>query len=138
MSILSQKVFYAIHALLIMANQKSSEPIQIKEIVNVCKLSLKYMELVFSVLKKAGFVQSIRGSRGGYRLIKPLDQIFISDLVILFDGPLQLLSKSPFFSADLADFFVQKQAVFNQHLHLSLKELYTHQQKGQTVLNYSI
>lgn len=135
---LSQKVFYAVHALLILADQKNATPIQIKEIANICDLSLKYLETVFSQLKKAGIVQSIRGSKGGYFLIKSIDQIMLDDLMLLFDGPLKLLSDSTFFSSDLNAFLDCKQSQLQVHLQISLEQLYLHQHKNNNVLNYSI
>jgi len=49
--------------------------------------------LLMNVLKQlaaAGFVESVRGAHGGYRLAKPLERISLADVVEAMEGPVRL------------------------------------------------
>jgi len=51
------------------------------------------MALLMNVLKQLaaeGFVESVRGARGGYRLARPLEQINLADVVEAMEGPVRL------------------------------------------------
>ena len=45
-------------------------PVRIKDIAERQQISDKYLEQIVSSLNKAGFVKSLRGPQGGYRLTK--------------------------------------------------------------------
>jgi FeS assembly SUF system regulator len=45
---------------------------------------------VLKALAGAGLVASQRGARGGYRLLRPLDDIAIADVITAVDGPIAL------------------------------------------------
>lgn len=45
---------------------------------------------VLKALSAAGLVLSQRGARGGYRLIRPLETISVSDVIAAIDGPIAL------------------------------------------------
>ena len=55
-----------------------------KTVEEICLVELipgQYAYKILKQLERAGFVQSIRGRYGGYRLAKPLDTITIYDIV---------------------------------------------------------
>jgi Rrf2 family protein len=62
-------------AMLAMALAEPGELISINQIGEQTALSESYLEQIFSLLKKAGLVESVRGNKGGYRLSVPADQI---------------------------------------------------------------
>jgi len=45
---------------------------------------------VLKALSAAGYVESVRGARGGYRLARPPEEITIADLVRAVEGPVRL------------------------------------------------
>jgi FeS assembly SUF system regulator len=45
---------------------------------------------VLKALTAGGLVASQRGARGGYRLLRPLDDIAIADVIAAIDGPIAL------------------------------------------------
>jgi len=49
-------------------------------------ISAKYADVIVSDLKKAGLVRAIRGSKGGYLLARPADQIQVIDVLRSVDG----------------------------------------------------
>ncbi|MDR2903807.1 MAG: Rrf2 family transcriptional regulator [Clostridiales bacterium] len=47
-----------------------------------------YLEQIIAILKKAGFVKSIRGAQGGYILNKPSNEITVGDILRALEGSL--------------------------------------------------
>jgi FeS assembly SUF system regulator len=45
---------------------------------------------VLKILAQSGLVEGLRGAKGGYRLVKPLPDIKLSEVVVAFDGPIAL------------------------------------------------
>ena len=64
-----------------MALEYGKEPLQAKTIAEREDISAKYLEQLISMLKKAGFVRSIRGPRGGYVLAKSPSEISMKDVI---------------------------------------------------------
>ena len=84
---LSTRTRYGLRAILELAENTAAGPLQLKVIARRQDISVKYLEQLMAVLKAAGLVRSIRGSRGGYTLAKPPDQITLSDIVHCLEGP---------------------------------------------------
>ncbi len=89
---LSAKGRYALAATTSMAAQHNgNEYITLISISEKLSISKIYLEQVFSLLKHAGIVNSIKGSQGGYQLSKPPKQITVYDILSaietsLFEG----------------------------------------------------
>jgi len=66
--------------------------IQLGEIANRQKISLKYLEQIIRPLKKAGFVKSFRGAKGGHILNKPPGEVTVGEVVSLLEGGKTLVS----------------------------------------------
>ncbi len=45
---------------------------------------------VLKLLGQAGLVEGLRGARGGYRLLRPLDRLSLSEVIVAVDGPIAL------------------------------------------------
>ncbi len=73
----SSKGKYAVRFLLDLAVNDTGEYIPLKVISARQELSEKFLEQTSSILCKAGFVKSIRGSNGGYKLAKRPEQYTI-------------------------------------------------------------
>lgn len=85
---LSTKARYAVRAMVELALSYDGEPVKLKTIAEKQDLSIKYLEQVMNPLRVNGFVSTQKGSRGGYRLIKPPDQITLYDLIYAVEGSL--------------------------------------------------
>jgi Rrf2 family protein len=84
---LSAKVEYAILALIELAgvwNQK--KPITVSEIATRQPIPDRYLEHIFTMLRRGGLVQSQRGAKGGYILIREPWKISVSEVINLVDG----------------------------------------------------
>lgn len=67
---ISTKGRYAVRLLLDIAMNDAVEPVRLKDTAERQDISMKYLEQIISILVRAGFVKSIRGPQGGYRLMK--------------------------------------------------------------------
>ena len=85
---LSTRSRYGVRALLELALNYNKGPLQIKIIAEREKISNKYLEQLISVLKTSGLVLSVRGPKGGYVLAKPPEEINLSDVFVVLEGPL--------------------------------------------------
>ncbi|SFK90024.1 Rrf2 family transcriptional regulator [Falsiroseomonas stagni] len=45
---------------------------------------------VLKMLAQSGLVEGLRGARGGYRLLRPLSSLPLSDVIVAIDGPIAL------------------------------------------------
>lgn len=85
---ISTKGRYAVDVMLDMALNNTGEYITLKTIAERQGLSGKYLEQIISVLNKAGFVRSIRGSQGGYKLTRAPEQYTLGMILRLLEGSL--------------------------------------------------
>ncbi len=88
---ISTKIRYGTRAMLELASRYGEGPIELKEVAKKENISLKYLEQVIIPLRTAGFVKSVRGSKGGYSLAKPPSKINLNDLVEILEGPVNLI-----------------------------------------------
>lgn len=84
----STKGRYALRIMLDLAVHNSGELVPLKDIAKRQGISIKYMEQIISPLAKAGFVQSLRGSSGGYRLSRDPSEYTAGEILKVMEGPL--------------------------------------------------
>lgn len=73
-----------------LAKRYHQGPIQIGEIAKRQDVSVKYLEQLIIPLKKAKFIRSIRGPKGGHMLAKSPDGISVGDIVRVLEGGINL------------------------------------------------
>lgn len=81
---LSTKVRYGLRSLIAL-EQGKDEIIAINQIAKEQEISQNYLENIFVELKKAGIIESIKGAKGGYRLIVDPNDISIVDIMEMLD-----------------------------------------------------
>ncbi|NMA49027.1 MAG: Rrf2 family transcriptional regulator [Tissierellia bacterium] len=95
---LSKKSEYSCLALMYLSKHYNSKLVTILEISVENKIPKKYLEQILIQLKNAGYVKSIRGTSGGYKLAKQPSEISLAEILRLIDGPLAPVdSASKFF-----------------------------------------
>ncbi len=72
---------YALRVMLDLAQHPEEGFISLKTIADRQQVSMKYLELIVSNLKKAGLVESTRGKEGGYRLNQPPSCYRVGDIL---------------------------------------------------------
>ena len=87
---LSKKGEYAIRALIDigLAHELGRPLLQTRELAEKEQISPKFLEQIMLGLKQEGFLASVRGKFGGYRLARPAAEIVIGNVVRKIEGPL--------------------------------------------------
>jgi Rrf2 family protein len=84
---LSAKVEYALLALLELANHYGDKtPTTMSDISAKHPIPERYLEQILSSLRRAGVLQSQRGSKGGFILTREPRQLTLLEVVIMLDG----------------------------------------------------
>lgn len=84
---MSTKGRYGLKAISELVMQESTNtPLPIAAIAERTELSELYLEQIFSKLKKAGLVESVRGSQGGYLLGRNSKDITVGQVLRVLEG----------------------------------------------------
>ncbi len=116
----SLKSHYALLALSYLAQLKNANLVQLSDIATAHDIPTKYLEQVLSVLRQGGFIQSLRGAKGGYQLLKDPTEIIVRDVFETVLGDTQIESKIK--DSVLEPFWIQLIADSSQLLNYSLDE----------------
>lgn len=84
---LSRKAEYALHALMYVASVNGHHHASINEIAQNAKIPREYLAKVLKGLTNAGFLNSVRGVNGGYKLAKAKEKISFLDILEATQGP---------------------------------------------------
>jgi Rrf2 family protein len=85
---LSSRSEYALLALVYLGRQTPEQHTSVEKIAQAQAIPPKFLEQILLTLKRGGYLASLKGQRGGYRLAKAADTITIAEIVRLLDGPL--------------------------------------------------
>jgi Rrf2 family protein len=85
---LSKKAKYAIKALLALADRDPDEPMRIADLARREQIPPKFLELILLGLRNQGILRSRKGKGGGYLLARDPKDIYLGQIVRMFDGPL--------------------------------------------------
>lgn len=88
---LSKKTKYGIKALTYLARQENRNPVQIATISKSENISLKFLESILLTLRKNGFLSSKKGKGGGYYLLKDPQDIKMSSVMRILEGPIAMV-----------------------------------------------
>ena len=80
---------YAIRALYHLAFHRPGQATQAKEIAEVQKIPLRFLEQILQDLRRAGVIEARRGPRGGYALARSPAEISMADVLRAVRGPLE-------------------------------------------------
>ncbi|MCY6372310.1 RrF2 family transcriptional regulator [Clostridium ganghwense] len=89
---LSTKGRYGVRAMVDLAIHYGEVPVSIKSIAERQGISESYLEQLFSPLRKAKLIKSIRGAQGGYVLNKEPKDITAADVIAVLEGPIEISS----------------------------------------------
>lgn len=89
MNLINRNVDYAVRALVFMskANKPTVSVTQMQSAVGVAR---PFLRKILQKLHKAGVLQAVKGKGGGFTLARAPENITLSDLVAVLQGPLKL------------------------------------------------
>ena len=85
---ISTKGRYALRFMLDLAIYGGVEYVSLREISTRQDISLKYLEQIVALFNKNGFLRSVRGPQGGYKLAKATKEYTIGDILRTTEGAL--------------------------------------------------
>jgi Rrf2 family protein len=77
-----------------MARHHHEGPLQLGEIAKRQDISVKYLEQIIIPLKKAQYITSLRGRKGGHMLNKPPTEISVGEIVAVLEKTTTLVDCS--------------------------------------------
>jgi Rrf2 family cysteine metabolism transcriptional repressor len=99
----STKAEYGVRVMVELARRAGENPDGAESVVPLAEIAehdgmpLAYLEHLVARLRKAGLIDSRRGSRGGYMLARPAEQITMAEVVEALEGsiaPIECISQS--------------------------------------------
>ena len=90
--LISTKGRYALRVLVDLTQQKSTDPVPLRDIAARQEISEKYLESILKILVKNKLVAGSRGKGGGYLLLKAPDEINLRDVLHITEGSLAPVS----------------------------------------------
>ncbi len=90
---ISTKGRYGLRAMVDMAVYSAGDHISLKSIAERQNISEGYLEQVFSTLRKAGLINSIKGSQGGYALADSPENIAVGAVLRALEGNLSVIDE---------------------------------------------
>jgi len=90
---ISTKGRYGLRALLDLAVHSQGEHVPLSNIAERQNISENYLEQVFSALRKAGIINSVKGAQGGYVLADQAEKIKVGTILRVLEGDLSVANE---------------------------------------------
>lgn len=84
----SKKSEYGLRALLELTRVYNQQALRRSDIAESQHVPMGFLETILLELKRAGILASRPGAQGGYRLIKPPEDVSLGQVIRILDGPL--------------------------------------------------
>jgi len=88
---LSKKTKYGLKALVFLAKQAGEGPVPIGRISESENISQKFLESILLDMRKYGLLGSKKGKSGGYYLLKPAEDIRMTEVIRILEGPIAMV-----------------------------------------------
>ncbi len=88
---LSTRSRYGTRLMLDMAQHYHDGPIHLSDVAKRQDVSVKYLEQILIPLKKAGYIESLRGPKGGHILARPPEEITVKEIVAVLEETTSLV-----------------------------------------------
>ncbi len=144
---ISTKGRYAVRVMLDLAVNNTGEYIKVKQIAKRQEISEKYLEQIISILNKAGYVKSVRGAQGGYRIAKDPKNYTVGMILRLTEGSLcpvacledEVNECERCDTCETLEVWKKLEKAINDVVdHVTIADLMERQQKRVETMNYSI
>ncbi|MHC4716257.1 MAG: RrF2 family transcriptional regulator [Planctomycetota bacterium] len=91
---MTRKTQYALRAVFELCKRDGQGPVKIAVIAKVQAIPARFLEVILSQLKQAGFVNSKRGNGGGYFMARSPGELTVGDVVRFVQGPVRTVGCS--------------------------------------------
>mgnify|MGYP000996681770 CR=1 FL=1 len=91
---LSTKGRYGLRAMIDLSINAKGQQVALYSIAERQNISVSYLEQVFSLLRKSGLVNSIKGAQGGYFLADDPSDITVGRILRALEGDLSIVDES--------------------------------------------
>ena len=98
---ISTKGKYGLRAMVDLAINSRGEHLALSVIAERQDISVNYLEQVFSILRKAKLVKSIKGPQGGYILADKPSNIKVGDILRVLEGDLEVVRRDENYHNDI-------------------------------------
>ena len=88
---ISSRARYGIRLLVDLAENREKPHVSLASIAARKKISIRYLEQVAVILRRTGFIRSVKGASGGYTLAKLPEEIIIGDALRALEGDMLLV-----------------------------------------------
>ncbi|NJO04981.1 MAG: RrF2 family transcriptional regulator [Chloroflexaceae bacterium] len=85
---ISSKTEYGVRALFDLAQHYGKGPVQSEDIAGRQGIPVNYLNQMLITLRRAGFIESLRGPQGGHMLARSPEQINLYDVLCVLEGNL--------------------------------------------------
>ncbi len=83
-----KKCQYALRAVFELALREPGKPVKIHQIAGAQDIPPRFLEAILNQLRHAGFVDSRRGSEGGYMLARAAENLTVGEIIEYIQGPI--------------------------------------------------
>ncbi|WP_187647779.1 RrF2 family transcriptional regulator [Nitrosophilus labii] len=138
MTLLSSKGTYGLVAMYELSKDyQFNKPVKIKDIAARANIPQNYLEQLLNILKKDGFVKSIRGAYGGYMLSTHPSNIKVLDIVRSLEGNIKI-TETCTGNPVLELFYEEAQKKLEKIFDITLDDFKLYQQKVSNQIFYTI
>ncbi|AEC01802.1 RrF2 family transcriptional regulator [Parasphaerochaeta coccoides] len=88
---ISTRTHYGVRLLVDLASQDMADPVPLATTAGRQDIPLRYLEQVADILRWSGFLLSVKGASGGYRLARPAQDILLGDVLRALEGDLNIV-----------------------------------------------
>ncbi|MDR3162309.1 MAG: Rrf2 family transcriptional regulator [Helicobacteraceae bacterium] len=119
---ISSKGAYSLSAMLYLA-RNSDRLVQIREIAEGSNIPQNYLEQLLVLLKKEGFIESIRGAKGGYKIAKRAENVTVLQILNAMENEIFSPDKYGLKSIVLTSFWEEASRQIEDVFSVPLQEL---------------
>jgi Rrf2 family protein len=77
---------YGVRLLIDLAEHREESHVSLASVAERQNISIRYLEQVAVILRRSGFIRSVKGASGGYTLARPPEDIIIGEALRVLEG----------------------------------------------------
>ncbi len=85
--IFSRSAEYGIQAMIYLASKNDPGPVMIGEIAEGYNIPKQFLAKITQILSRHHLLQTVRGRKGGVKLARPANEIYLPEIIHAIDGP---------------------------------------------------